>query len=104
MNRTTLGQRLSDGLLPEPIVTRLYTVFIPGPYGADINGWSFVHALSGAFVGLIGRTFNEAFVLHLMWEAFQFAVGDNTFSLETLFDVTFDTLFFLVGWQMTNSN
>jgi len=95
-NRTTFGKRLSDAFLPKPITDFLYKDYVK-IFDAYINGWSFMHLLSGIIVSL-KYDWPAALLIHTLWELFQACIGDNEPTLETLVDVPLDTLFFMLGW------
>ena len=101
-NRTSFGKRLSDAFFPDDIKNFLYRDFMTVG-AAQINGWSFMHMFSGIIVALLGFRFWPAFFIHLSWELFQAAIGDNSLDCETLYDVPLDTLFFLFGWFIVNN-
>lgn len=92
-----LLQEISDGLLPKQIRTILYKPII-----GTVNGWSFVHFLTGIVVGTFLTNKLTAFIIHSLWEIFQFVAGDNRFDKETLIDVTLDTIFFMCGFLLSN--
>lgn len=93
----TFGKQVSDGFMPDFLKIILYKKLIGiGP--AHINGWSFMHLLSGIIVGLLKFNALPAFIIHTIWEIFQASVGDNKLDLETAIDVPLDTLFFMFGW------
>lgn len=95
--RKGLGKRISDAFMPKPVKKILYTNIIPvGP--AYINGWSFMHMLSGVIVGMMKIDWLTALIIHTLWEIFQATIGDNSLDVETLFDVPLDTMFFMMGW------
>jgi hypothetical protein len=95
--RTSFGQRLSDAFLPDVLRAPLFRPIVRvGP--TDINGWSFVHALSG--VALSRLSFWQALAVHTAWEVLQALVGDNKRDWETALDVPLDTLFFMAGWWL----
>lgn len=93
--------KAGDAFLPQPIVDFLDTKVITIK-GADINYWSGVHFLSGAFIGMFTKNFLFAFVVHSLWEIFQMLIGmtDISKSSET-YDIVFDTLFFMLGFMLT---
>lgn len=96
-DRSHWTKRVSDGLLPPQLAQALYvTVATVGP--TEINGWSFVHMLSGALSRNL--TLQQALQLHTLWELFQFVAGDNRADYETALDVLFDTAFFYAGYQL----
>ena len=97
--RTSFGERISDAFMPKQVKKLLYTEIVSlGESNADINGWSFMHMLSGVIIALFGFKALPAFVIHTLWELFQATVGDNKWDYETLVDVPMDTLFFMIGW------
>jgi hypothetical protein len=97
MNRYTLLQRISDGLLPSFITIILYKPIIKIK-DTDINGWSFIHFISGIIYNIFDKNIYNAFIVHTIWELFQFIAGDNKIDLESFLDITFDTLFFISGF------
>lgn len=101
-NRNTLLQRISDGLLPKFITIQLYRPFFK-LCDTNINGWSVIHFISGTFVSLLTKDAILALKIHTLWEIFQFIAGDNKFETETMVDISFDTLFFMIGFYCTIS-
>lgn len=100
-DRLSFGKRMSDAFLPPAITRALYTTIVPvGP--AEINGWSFMHLLSGMILALLWPSVEwwQALIIHTMWELFQALIGDNKMTLETLVDVPLDTLFFMAGFLL----
>jgi|UniRef100_A0A6C0IUK2 hypothetical protein len=95
-DRTTFGKRLSDAFLPKLITDFLYTKYVK-VFDTYINGWSFMHLLSGIIVSM-KYDWHAALLIHTLWELFQAIIGDNDPTLETLVDVPLDTLFFMFGW------
>lgn len=98
--RQSWGKRISDGLLPQPVVRFLWRPIIPGTV---INGYSFVHFFSGVIFGLFTCEWGAALLWHTVWEMFQFAVGDNKWEREDLlYDIPLDTLMFMFGWYLSS--
>ena len=96
MDRLSFEKRISDGFFPPSIVKCLLQPIIPGTV---FNGFTIVHMLSGMIMGLVIEKWWHALIFHTMWELFQFAIGDNTFTQEDLlFDIPLDTLAFMTGW------
>lgn len=99
--RDTPLKRLSDGFLPRPVRDALFnTVFFRvGP--TDINGWSLVHAATGAAAFRLGIGFWRWQQWHAAWEGIiQTAAGDNRPTTETAIDVVADTAFATAGWLL----
>jgi len=100
-DRTSLGKRISEGLLPQPLVNILNKEIITGTV---FNGWSIVHMISGMIAGLFIDEWLTALIVHTLWEIFQFIVGDNTFTTEDiLFDIPLDTIMFMLGWWIVKN-
>ena len=97
--RTTILQRISDGFLPVAVTSQLYKR-IYKIHETDINGWSFVHLISGYITAYFISSYKEAFYTHTLWEMFQFIAGDNKFDLESAIDITLDTLFYMFGFYL----
>jgi hypothetical protein len=93
----SIGKRISDGLLPENITKILYKNFVKVGE-AYINGWSFMHLFSGIITSLYGYNLWAAIIIHSLWELFQTCIGDNSWDLETMYDIPLDTAFFMFGW------
>jgi len=94
-------KRISAGLLSQKHINKLRTTFYKRP-PIEINGWSIIHALSGVAAALLLDINTVTFILyHTYWEIFQFISGDNKFDLESLVDITFDTLFGTFGFVVT---
>lgn len=99
--RTSFLQRLSDGFLPPWLAGPLYAPLVPKAVaGADINGWSCVHAATGALAAWAGWSWWDTLKAHtLYWElGIQFLAGDNQLSEETMWDILWDTVFAMGGW------
>jgi len=100
-DRETIGKRISDACLPNSIRNFLgKRIIAVGP--ADINGWSFIHMLSGVFIGIFNFNIYQALSIHTTWELFQAIVGDNMYGMETLIDISLDTTFFSIGYFLSN--
>lgn len=95
--RQSFFKRLSDAFLPDPI-RRILFVKVWHCDSAYVNGWSFVHLLSGVLVGWLEVTFWQALLIHTAWELLQVLLGDNTLSLASMVDTLMDLTFFMVGW------
>lgn len=104
--RTSVLQRISDGMLPSFLTKLLYHPFYKKDY-IELNGWSFVHGMSGSFLACVfpRTSFKDAIMLHACWEFFQYIAGDNKLWPESklylsIVDIFFDTLFFMIGFYM----
>lgn len=68
-----------------------------------INGWSFIHFLSGVIIGYYLSNLDTLhyylylFIIHSIWEVFQIVVHITPMKKESIYDITLDTLFFLLG-------
>lgn len=102
----------ADFFLPKPIVNLLNTNFYKlSNYSFYINGWTFIHFLSGMLLGIIylnlystnyyNLYFYSLFIIHTIWELWQMLVkvskpwkltGDSN-----LIDTLVDTFVFMCG-------
>ena len=98
-DRTTFLKRVSDAYLPPPLVEWLSGTVFFTVNNADIDGWTLVHFLSGIITGmLLTQNIKEALIIHTLWECFQVVAGDNKCDLETITDIFFDTIAFVLGF------
>lgn len=101
-DRSSVLKRASDGFLPRPVTRRLFHPWARvGP--AHLNGWTAVHAASGALAGgVVGVDLGTWLWWHTAWEVFQWWAGDNApDSAETWVDVPLDTGAAALGWWLT---
>jgi len=80
-----------------------------------VNGWSFIHFLSGFFLGLFlltirrkeyelniykrRRYYFEGLLIHSIWELWQIFIENTKFTtLRGIIDIFTDTSFFLIGY------
>ena len=56
--------------------------------------------LTRAFSIVKDKTLRNAIFLHILWELFQFIAGDNKLDLESLIDISCDTIAFVLGWAI----
>jgi hypothetical protein len=78
-----------------------------------INGWTFLHCLSGMIIGAIylylGKNLNfyyyHLFIIHTIWELWQMLIGmSNPWKFSghsNLIDIFVDTLVFMLGSYIT---
>ena len=100
MNPRTLKETISDAFVPQEVSLMLdkYILVLPPMY---INGWSFVHGLSGILIRLFITT--NAWIalnIHTAWEIFQFFLESKANSMVVWTDIFMDTIFFIVGFYL----
>lgn len=103
-DRTTLLKRMSDAFFPRDFVNFLSgTVFLKIGDTGIINGWTFIHFISGMISGFV---FNgnvlHGLIAHSLWETFQFFSSDNKLDFESVMDIAMDTLAFYLGFLLYN--
>jgi hypothetical protein len=125
MDRRTIGQKVSDNLLPKKVADILYKKHIQsGDF--YISGWSLVHAFYGFVVAQMLLKYNKLptchlyrnltdmmaeksqnsiyvtlLVIHTVWELIQFLVLENDpLSRAKIVDTFTDTVCFMLGAQV----
>ena len=94
-NVSLVAWRMGDAFLPisarDALDKSVYSM---------VNGWSIVHFLSGCLLAMIGATFDQAQLIHFVWEMFQISIGmTQTDDPRELIDISLDTLFFTLGFS-----
>lgn len=65
-----------------------------------INLWHFVHGMSGWITRKLGFDQEQAFLIHLLWEAFQYSIEMTPHDSTGWVDIVIDTLFFFGGYMV----
>jgi uncharacterized membrane protein len=100
-DRSTFLKRVSDAYLPPALVEVLSGSVFFKVNNADINGWTIVHMISGILTAfLLTQNIRFAISIHTLWELFQAIAGDNSYDLESMTDILFDTTAFYIGFMM----
>ena len=108
--KDSLIYRSGDAFAPENI-RRFLSQFIVGTNTSlfYLNYWSIIHFLSGVLCGFflihITRSIKEyyglGFLIHTLWETWQFVIGMSIYKgvnlPRQLIDTTVDTILFMVG-------
>ena len=100
---------VSDGFLPPVVTGVLYKKwFVSGL--VELNGWSFVHAMSGcASAAWMMKTCpgssrqrmrRNLLVTHILWEWIQFAVERERATPRWAVDAVIDTIFYMAGAEV----
>lgn len=104
-----LMYRSGDIFLPSTIVSYLDKTLLGHSNTYYVNGWSFLHYLSGVVLGYIylslkfplDEYYYKLIIIHTMWELWQMLIGmANPFQWKGgsgLADTILDTFFFMVG-------
>lgn len=88
---------VGDVFAPKPVrdvLDRSYTQIL----GADVNGWTGMHALSGVLAKRMGMGMGTAFTVHGMWELWQEAIGMSGMERVDAVDKFVDTAAFMGGY------
>jgi len=98
----TIWWKIGDGLMPQPVRDTLYKSWYKTET-IDLNGWSFMHALSGAIFAYLfpKQTVLMWIFIHTLWEIYQIIIGMTQIKenpKEESVDVFFDTLFSVIGF------
>lgn len=88
--------RAGDAFMPEGIRNLLDTPFA-NLFGADVNGWTLLHFLSGFVIGRFAPR-RSASLIHAAWEIFQIIIGMTDTNKKSEFvDITLDTIAYEMG-------
>ncbi len=74
-----------------------------------INNWSGVHFFTGILLGILLRshsfplTFGIAFIVHTLWELFQWNIENTPHTPRGQWDIWIDTLLTLLGVSLAHS-
>ena len=107
--------RSGDVFLPKPIKELLdKSIYTSQTNSFYINGWTFVHVMSGLIIGYIyfyggynkRDYYYNLFIIHTIWEAWQIFIGmSKPFSLtghNNSIDIIVDTAAFMCGTYIAN--
>jgi hypothetical protein len=102
----TILWHIGDGLMPAPVRNTLYKSWYKTET-VDLNGWSFMHALSGfVFATLFpNQTIWMWIFIHTVWEIYQILIGMTDLlgdPVSESVDIIFDTIFACLGFWIAN--
>ena len=83
----------------EKIAKKLRIVYIDKPF-LFLDGWSFVHFISGIFLMSYFGNIAKVFILLIVWELTELGFqikGSNLFGNEKIKDITWDMVYGLLG-------
>jgi len=103
-----------DFFLPKSLKKYLdKSIYMTNNHSFYINGWTLVHYFSGMIIGLIYLYFEQKiqlyyyylFIIHTIWELWQFIIGmSKPWKLtgdSNLIDIFVDTIVFMFGAYIT---
>jgi hypothetical protein len=108
-DKDSLAWKLGDGLIPDPLRTKLYTNWFEAEVTPDINVelnyWSWMHFLSGMMFALAfpQATFLIWMIIHFIWELYQITIGMSDIKnkpASEMIDISFDTIFAAGGFGL----
>ena len=92
-----------DFLLPKSLI-KILDIELIRKNKFYINGWSFMHFLSGIIVGYLLNDncyYYKLFIIHTLWELWQIMIGMSKPFLfaenDNIIDLFIDTIFFMFG-------
>lgn len=89
--------------MPRRYVDKLDTYAFNTRY-VYMNGWSFLHFLSGVFLALLfDMTLAQYVAIHTIWEAWQVYIGMTPLTLRGGIDVCVDTVLGAAGFCLVKS-
>ena len=91
---------LGNGFMPKPVQDFLFRPILKTKY-IEINGWSFVHLLSGYVYKkiFVTSTLLSWLIVHTLWEVYQISIGMTDIKyISEWVDIFLDTVFALVGY------